>query len=57
MKTSKRKEEAESQNGYKCLETEWINCIPSTRITQPECRQDYLEWAEKNCPGFKGVAY
>lgn len=40
---------------YKCPATEWVDCMPSTDSSM--CRPEYLQWAQDNCPEFKGAAY
>ncbi len=43
---------------YVCPETEWVGCMPMVpKDRQWQCESDYLNWAQKNCPGFKGAAY
>ena len=45
-------------NTYTCLASDYIDCMPQID-TPPRttCQPDYLEWAQANCPGFKGAAY
>jgi hypothetical protein len=40
-----------------CPKTEWVNCMPGPDKIKSECNSQYLEWAKKNCPDFKGAAY
>jgi hypothetical protein len=43
--------------GYVCPKTEYVDCMPMlTPEKQKVCSPDYLSWAQKNCPGFKGGA-
>lgn len=42
---------------YSCPDTEWVNCMPSPDGVSAMCSQDFLTWAETNCPNFKGAAY
>jgi len=45
-------------SSFNCPTDEWINCMPSPDSNKPaECEPLFLEWAVKNCPKFKGVAY
>ncbi|MCL4384394.1 hypothetical protein M1116_02985 [Patescibacteria group bacterium] len=40
-----------------CPTTDWVNCMPSTdQKPRPQCQPDFLQWATKNCPNFKGAA-
>lgn len=41
---------------YKCPKTEYIDCMPKTFMMKLECTSSFLQWAKKNCPGFKGAA-
>jgi len=41
---------------YKCPETEYVDCMPNTFMMKRECTRGYLQWAQENCPGFKGAA-
>jgi hypothetical protein len=27
------------------------------RLNKTDCSSAFLQWAQKNCPGFKGAAY
>ncbi|MBI4058571.1 hypothetical protein HY408_02275 [Candidatus Gottesmanbacteria bacterium] len=54
--------ESDSQNvNFVCPQTEWIDCMPgpdkSMDYMGMYCSQDYLKWAQENCPGFEGAAY
>ena len=41
-----------------CPQGEYINCMPVVGVEQSKlCSKEYLTWAQKNCPGFKGAAY
>lgn len=43
---------------YRCPLSEYINCMPIVKKErQFECEQPYLQWVQKNCPSFRGVAY
>lgn len=43
---------------YSCPEGEWVDCMPKVDASPvPQCSQEYLTWASKNCPNFKGAAY
>ncbi len=48
-------------NKYSCPSTEYIDCMPKIMADksgkQPQCEKEYLQWVQKNCPSFKGVAY
>lgn len=41
---------------FTCPPTGWIDCMPG-ESAKPGCSADYVTWAEKNCPDFKGIAY
>ena len=49
-----------SNSKYTCPKSEYVDCMPMVgpegSVKRPECEQDYLNWAQKNCPGFKGAA-
>lgn len=47
----------ERQVPYKCPASAWIDCMPGPGPKRPQCQPNYIEWAQKNCPGFEGVAY
>ncbi len=40
-----------------CPKGEWLDCMPSPDAKNSFCSKDYIDWALKNCEGFKGVAY
>lgn len=42
---------------YECPKTEYIDCLPGNFMMKDGCSASYLQWAKKNCPGFKGAAY
>lgn len=42
---------------YVCPENEYVDCMPGPGTVKPECRPEYLQWAQKNCSNFKGAAY
>jgi hypothetical protein len=42
---------------YTCPVGEWVDCMPPIGDQKPQCKKDFLDWATKNCPGFKGAAY
>lgn len=42
---------------YECPRTEYVDCMPGTFMMKLECTSSYLQWAQENCPGFKGAAY
>jgi len=41
---------------YTCPAQEFVDCMPSPDATNPQCQQDFLDWAKANCPGFQGAA-
>lgn len=47
-------------NKYTCPETEWVDCMPTvsddTATIRVQCTQEFLSWAQKNCPNFQGAA-
>lgn len=44
-------------NIYTCPTSEWVDCLPSPDSpAKAECQKDFLDWATKNCPNFKGAA-
>jgi len=44
------------KNNYTCPAGEWVDCMPGPGPAKPQCRKDYLDWAVKNCPDFRGAA-
>ncbi|HLL61033.1 MAG TPA: PsbP-related protein [Candidatus Nitrosocosmicus sp.] len=43
---------------YSCPNKEYVDCMPMMNpVAKPQCEPDYLQWAQKNCPGFQGAAY
>lgn len=57
-----------NQTSYTCPTSEYINCMPQivddseiskqlSNQQQKICSNDYISWASKNCPGFKGATY
>lgn len=42
-----------------CPESEWVNCMPFLAPGKPpeRCQPEYLDWAARNCPAFKGPVY
>ncbi|NTU47302.1 hypothetical protein HGA88_06795 [Candidatus Roizmanbacteria bacterium] len=47
---------SKANTSYACPKAEWVNCMPGPGKQKPECASAFLEWATKNCPGFKGAA-
>ena len=51
-------EECKNTAKFSCPKNEYVNCMPSPDTSPTvECSQAFLQWAEKNCPNFKGAAY
>ena len=46
-----------SPSGYECSESNYVDCMPGPYELKWECTAEYLQWAQENCPGFKGAAY
>jgi hypothetical protein len=44
---------------YTCPKTSWVNCMPGpdSEGLKLECTDEYLTWAQANCPSFEGAAY
>jgi hypothetical protein len=43
---------------YMCPESGYIDCMPTVGGPRDNnCSSEYIDWAEKNCPNFNGVAY
>lgn len=43
---------------YTCPKKQYVNCMPGPdKIKKTECTSEFLQWAQANCPNFKGVAY
>ncbi|HBC72392.1 MAG: hypothetical protein UX91_C0001G0099 [Candidatus Amesbacteria bacterium GW2011_GWB1_47_19] len=45
------------KNTRVCPATSWINCMPGPGAKNPQCTQEFLQWAQTNCPDFEGAAY
>ena len=41
---------------FVCPENEWVDCMPGPGVKKAECASNYLQWAQANCPDFKGAA-
>lgn len=39
-----------------CPENGWVNCMPGPDLQTEKCTKQQIDWYEKNCPNFKGVA-
>ena len=47
----------ENDQKYICPETGYVDCMPGPESSiKTECEPQYLQWAQENCPGFKGGA-
>jgi hypothetical protein len=50
-----------SISGYQCPPGNYVDCMPGPveQINELkwECSAEYLQWAQENCPDFKGAAY
>lgn len=42
---------------YICPQEEWLNCMPGFGPADSRCTTEFLQWAQKACPGFKGATY
>jgi len=42
---------------YNCPKNEYVDCMPGPGAVKAECASDFLQWAQTNCPNFKGAAY
>lgn len=42
---------------YKCPTVEYVDCMPGPGTVKSECSTAFLQWAQTNCPNFKGAAY
>jgi hypothetical protein len=44
---------------YKCPERNYVNCMPGPNNPELkwECTPEFIQWAEENCPAFKGATY
>lgn len=51
------KKEMEIFKDFQCPEKDYIDCMPKIDVQKSECNHQYIEWAKKNCPNFKGVVY
>jgi len=41
---------------YTCPTTEYVDCMPGSDIQKKtECNSAFLQWAQANCPNFKGA--
>lgn len=43
---------------FNCPKNDYVDCMPGPdRKNNIECSSEFLQWAQKNCPNFKGAAY
>ena len=42
---------------FTCPTSEYVDCMPGPGKVKVECSSEFLQWAQANCPNFKGVAY
>lgn len=42
---------------YECPKDDYVDCMPGPDKLKSECNPQYLQWAQENCPNFKGAAY
>ncbi len=44
---------------YSCPQAEWVDCMPGPDAAgiKFECTDEFLTWAQTNCPNFQGAAY
>lgn len=42
---------------FTCPEGDYVDCMPGPGIKKSQCSSEFLQWAQKNCPDFKGAAY
>lgn len=43
---------------YECPQGSYVDCMPGPdQLKKTECTPQYLQWAQENCPNFKGAAY
>lgn len=47
----------DTQDSFACPETNGINCKPPVDSANYMCSEEYISWAETNCPNFTGAAY
>src|SRR5215207_9843229 len=40
-----------TNSAFICPTSEWINCMPGPGPQNHQCKKDYLQWAQQNCPG------
>lgn len=46
-----------SLNNFSCPATDWVDCMPSPDSpVKSQCQPEFLQWAQVNCPNFKGAA-
>jgi hypothetical protein len=49
--------ESNTKTGFICPKTQWVDCMPGPgKAKKTECSPEFLQWAQKNCPGFQGAA-
>jgi len=44
------------KTAYICPKTQYVDCMPGPGPAKENCSSEYLQWAETNCPNFKGAA-
>lgn len=57
VKTTETKKPTGTTTTYTCPKEKNVNCMPGTDPVKAECSSAFLQWAQANCPNFKGVAY
>lgn len=46
------------QTKFVCPAGNYVDCMPGpNRDKSSQCNDDFLNWAQNNCPGFQGAAY
>lgn len=45
------------QANFTCPPTEYVDCMPGPGPKNKNCDQKFLQWAQENCPNFKGAAF
>ncbi len=46
-----------TQIKYTCPASEYVDCMPGPGPAKENCSPEFLNWAQENCPNFKGGAY
>lgn len=55
--TSMPPQQFHNSDEFICPKEEYVNCMPGFGPADSRCTIEFLQWAQKSCPLFKGGAY